>query len=97
MHARELTLPARRVFCHLEFDLEEPTVLALQIAAAAQPQDIADENLDVTINGASTGPVPEFTTSPAGLTAGSGAAALPAAAAVRRITAAAAPQNDFHA
>jgi transglutaminase-like putative cysteine protease len=68
LHARELSLPARRVFCHLEFGLEAPTVLALQVAAAARPQDIADERLDVTLDGASVGPVPEFRTLPTGRT-----------------------------
>ena len=66
MHARELALPARHVFCRLEFVLEEPAVLALQVAAAAAPDDIADEQLIVTVNGVATEPVHEFATNRGG-------------------------------
>ena len=46
----------RRVACRLEFELSTAAVLALQAAAASTAGEVLDERLDVSVDGAETGP-----------------------------------------
>ena len=61
------TLPVRHVSCRLEFEVAETAVLAMQVAVAASPNDVRDEQFEVKINGqAPRIPVTELATSRGG-------------------------------
>jgi transglutaminase-like putative cysteine protease len=68
LRPRERALPVRYVSCRLEFQLDEPSVLAMQVAAAGQPGDVTDERLFVTSNGVIADDTPEFPTTSGGRT-----------------------------